>query len=166
MGESSEMSVPFESRRLTSRRALGVSAVAAGLGLILGGCGLLPGRRREIEVAASSGPTDAVIAVGEDHEPRDVASATEEEFDWDRFAVYTIGTPATTINEESGVIVETGERYSTQEVLFVFHRDGTAVRGAPSGFEFLAHGAGAWWGPRTRLVWDSEQGTQLEDPDA
>ena len=149
MGESSEMSVPFESRRLTSRRALGVSAVAAGLGLILGGCGLLPGRRREIEVAASSGLTDAVIAVGEDHEPRDVASATEEEFDWDRFAVYTIGTPATTINEESGVIV-----------------DGTAVRGAPSGFEFLAHGAGAWWGPRTRLVWDSEQGTQLEDPDA
>ena len=72
MGESSEMSVPFESRRLTSRRALGVSAVAAGLGLILGGCGLLPGRRREIEVAASSGLTDAVIAVGEDHEPRDV----------------------------------------------------------------------------------------------
>lgn len=153
-------------QRRSSRRDLAAVAVFSGVGLVLGGCGLLPGRRREIEVAASSGLTDAVIAVGEDHEPRDVASATEEEFDWDRFAIYTIGTPATTINEESGVIVETGERYSTQEVLFVFHRDGTAVRGAPSGFAFLAHGAGTWWGPCTRLVWDPEQGTRLEDPDA
>lgn len=166
MGESSELSAPFWIRRPTSRRALGISAAAAGLGLVLGGCGLLPGRRREIEVAASSGLTDAVIAVGEDHEPRDVATAIGDEFDWDRFTVYTIGTPATTINEESGVVVETGERYSTQEVLYVFHQDGEAVRGVPLPFENLAHGAGTWWGPRTQLVWDEERGTRLEDPDA
>ena len=89
-------------QRRCSRRDLGLSAGALGLGVVLGGCGLLPGRRREIEVAASSGLTDAVIAVGEDHEPRDVATAIGDEFDWDRFTVYTIGTPATTINEEIG----------------------------------------------------------------
>lgn len=153
-------------QRRSSRRDLAAVAVFSGVGLVLGGCGLLPGRRREIEVAASSGLTDAVIAVGEDHEPRDVATAIGDEFDWDRFTVYTIGTPATTINEESGVVVETGERYSTQEVLYVFHQDGEAVRGVPLPFENLAHGAATWWGPRTQLVWDEERGTRLEDPDA
>lgn len=154
-------------QRRSSRRDLAAVAVFSGVGLVLGGCGLLPGRRRrEIEVAVSSGLVDAVMAVDEDHEPRDVATAIGDEFDWDRFTVYTIGTPATTINEESGVVVETGERYSTQEVLYVFHQDGEAVRGVPLPFENLAHGAGTWWGPRTQLVWDEERGTRLEDPDA
>jgi hypothetical protein len=153
-------------QRRSSRRDLAAVAVFSGVSLVLGGCGLLPGRRREIEVAASSGLTDAVIAVGEDHEPRDVAMAIGDEFDWDRFTVYTIGTPGERINEESGVIVEPGEHYTTQEILYVFHRDGVAVRGVPLPFENLAYGAGTWWGPRTRILWDDEWGTHLEDPDA
>lgn len=117
-------------------------------------------------MAVSSGLVDAVMAVDEDREPRDVAAAIGDEFAWDRFTVYTIGTLGERINEESGVIVEPGEHYTTQEILYVFHRDGVAVRGVPLPFENLAYGAGAWWGPRTRLLWDDEWGTHLEDPDA
>lgn len=107
------------------------------------------------------------MAVDEDREPREIAAAIGDEFAWDRFTVYTIGTPATTINEESGVVVETGERYSTQEVLYVFHQDGEAVRGVPLPFENLAHGAGTWWACARSSFWDGEErGTRLEDPDA
>lgn len=167
MGELRSESPSVQETLIATRRSVGRILAIGGLGLALGGCGLLPGRRRrEIEVGASTGLSDAVLAVHEDREPRDVAAATGDEIDWDRFTVCTIGTPAETINDASGLVVETGEHYSTQEILLVFHRDGTAVRGVPSGFEDLADGTGTWWGPRTQLVWDERQGVGFHDPDA
>ncbi|MFC7375763.1 hypothetical protein ACFQRD_10840 [Brachybacterium sp. GCM10030268] len=146
-----------------TRRQLAVGLVGAVLAGAGAGCGFLPGRpRREIEVAGSLQLDELLIeATGSGTSAR-VSDGTD--FEWDRFQIFSIGTPAEEINEAAGVTVITDDYYAVQEHLFLFALDGRGVRGIPTSREsFTPPYLDIWFSAETRAYSDDETWLGFED---